>query len=604
MKHAGRGVSEESVLGKAYDARLLRWLWGWVRPHRHLVALSILLFVAVSAVQLVQPYLVKVAIDRYMLRGNVAGLNVIALLFLAALLGEFLFRSLEIYVMERTGQSVILDLRRALFAHLQRLPARFFDRNPVGRLVTRVTTDVESLSEVFASGVVTVAGDLVKLVGIIAVMLWLDMRLALVTFTVIPVMLALSLFFRVRMRDAYRRMRLRLARINASLHEALSGMHLVQLFNRQEQQYREFEELNRDHRAADTGSVFYDSLFSAVIEWVGTLSVALIIWYGGGEIIGGAITFGVLVAFIEYTQRFFQPIRELSTKYTVMQAAMASSERLVALMAEPPEAGARTDLPAATPAASPSLRGELTLENVHFHYQQDEPVLRDVSFSVRPGRKIALVGFTGAGKTTLSKLLVRLYEPTQGRILLDGMDIRTLEPHDLRRRMGVVLQDSFLFRGTIAANITLDDPAISRRRMEDAARAVQADRFIDKLPGTYDHMIQPRGSNLSTGQKQLLAFARALAFDPEILILDEATSSVDPVTEGHIQSALDELTRGRTSLIIAHRLSTIVSADRILVLDHGRVHEDGTHAELLARDDLYARLYRLQAGREGLAGEV
>ncbi len=600
MKHSARGVSEESVLGKAYDARLMRWLWGWVRPHRRLVGLSIVLFVAVSSVQLVQPYLVKVAIDRYMLRGNVSGLNLIALLFLAAILGEFLFRSLEIYVMERTGQAVILDLRQALFAHLQRLPARFFDRNPVGRLVTRVTTDVESLNEVFASGVVTVAGDMFKLLGIIGVMFWLDARLALVTFTVVPVMLALSLFFRVRMRDAYRRMRLCLARINATMNEALSGMHLVQLFSREEKQYAEFEDLNRAHLEADTGSVFYDSLFSAVIEWVGTLSVALIIWYGGGEIIGGAITFGVLVAFIEYTQRFFQPIRELSTKYTVMQAAMASSERLVALMAEQPEPGARTDLAGKAPGLPSSPRGELTFENVHFHYQEDEPVLNGVSFTVKAGHKVALVGFTGAGKTTISKLLVRLYEPTAGRILLDGVDIRTLELRDLRRRMGVVLQDSFLFRGTIAANLTLDDPAISRRRMEEAARAVEADKFISKLSGGYDHEIQTRGGNLSTGQKQLLAFARALAFDPEILILDEATSSVDPVTERRIQKALAELTRGRTSLIIAHRLSTIVSADRILVLHQGLVHEEGTHAELLARDDLYARLYRLQAGREGL----
>ncbi|TDI45803.1 MAG: ABC transporter ATP-binding protein [Acidobacteria bacterium] len=600
MKHGARGVSEESVLGKAYDARLMRWLWGWVRPHRRLVGLSIVLFVAVSSVQLVQPYLVKVAIDRYMLRGNVSGLNLIALLFLAAILGEFLFRSLEIYVMERTGQAVILDLRQALFAHLQRLPARFFDRNPVGRLVTRVTTDVESLNEVFASGVVTVAGDMFKLLGIIGVMFWLDARLALVTFTVVPVMLALSLFFRVRMRDAYRRMRLCLARINATMNEALSGMHLVQLFSREEKQYAEFEDLNRAHLEADTGSVFYDSLFSAVIEWVGTLSVALIIWYGGGEIIGGAITFGVLVAFIEYTQRFFQPIRELSTKYTVMQAAMASSERLVALMAEQPEPGARTDLAGKAPGLPSSPRGELTFENVHFHYQEDEPVLNGVSFTVKAGHKVALVGFTGAGKTTISKLLVRLYEPTAGRILLDGVDIRTLELRDLRRRIGVVLQDSFLFRGTIAANLTLDDPAISRRRMEEAARAVEADKFISKLSGGYDHEIQTRGGNLSTGQKQLLAFARALAFDPEILILDEATSSVDPVTERRIQKALAELTRGRTSLIIAHRLSTIVSADRILVLHQGLVHEEGTHAELLARDDLYARLYRLQAGREGL----
>ncbi len=598
MRYGARGVSEESVLGKAYDGRLLLWLWGWVRPHRRLVGLSLILFVAVSASQLIQPYLVKIAIDSYMLKGDVAGLNNLALLFLASLGAEFLFRFLEIYVMERTGQSVVLDLRCALFAHLQRLPSRFFDANPVGRLVTRVTTDVESLSEVFASGVVTVVGDMIKLIGIVLVMLWLDARLALVTFTVVPVMLALSMFFRVRLRDAYRRMRLRLARINANLHEVLTGMHLVQLFGRQKRQYREFEDLNRAHLEADTGSVLYDSMFSAMIEWVGTLSVALIIWYGGGQIVGGAITFGVLVAFIEYAQRFFQPIRELSTKYTVMQSAMASSERLVALMEEPLEPGAITDLPPGPAEAPTSARGEIQFQDVHFRYQEGEPVLRGIDLAVQAGSRVALVGFTGAGKTTLSKMLVRLYEPDSGRILLDGEDIRRLEPRALRRRIGVVLQDSFLFRGTVASNISLDDPAISREQVEAAARIVQADSFIRSLPDGYDSLVAPRGSNFSTGQKQLLAFARALAFDPEVLILDEATSSVDPVTESRIQDAMAQVTRGRTALIIAHRLSTIVTADRILVLDQGRVTEDGTHLELLSQDGLYTRLYRQQAGRE------
>jgi ATP-binding cassette subfamily B multidrug efflux pump len=598
MKHGARGVSEESVLGKAYDGRLLLWLWGWVRPHRHLVGISLVLFVAVSASQLIQPYLVKVAIDNYMLKGDASGLNRLALLFLASLAAEFFFRFLEIYVMERTGQAVVFDLRRALFAHLQRLPTRFFDGNPVGRLVTRVTTDVESLSEVFASGVVTVVGDLIKLVGIIVVMLWLDARLAMVTFTVIPVMLALSMFFRVRLRDAYRRMRLRLARINANLHEVLTGMHLVQLFGRQERQYREFEALNRSHLEADTGSVIYDSMFSAVIEWVGTLSVALIIWYGGGQIVGGAITFGVLVAFIEYAQRFFQPIRELSTKYTVMQSAMASSERLVALMEEPLEPGAMTQLPPAEEVVPPIAKGTVQFQDVHFHYQEGEPILHGINLTIKSGSKVALVGFTGGGKTTLSQLMVRLYEPTAGRILLDGEDIRRLDPRVLRRRIGVVLQDSFLFRGTVASNISLDDPRISRGKVEAAARLVQADPFISSLPAGYDSQVAPRGSNFSSGQKQLMAFARAVAFDPEVLILDEATSSVDPATESRIQDALEEVTRGRTALIIAHRLSTIVNADRILVLNKGTVAEDGTHAELLGGDGLYTRLYRLQAGRE------
>ncbi len=478
-----RGIQEETVLGKAYDARLVRWLWGWVRPHRRLVLLSLMLFICVSAVQLVQPYLIKVAIDNYMVPGRLEGLTTVALLFLAALVGEFIFRFLEIYVMESTGQAVVYDLRTAVFAHLQRLPARFFDRNPVGRLVTRVTTDVESLNEVFASGVVTAAGDLIKLAGIVAVMLWMDVKLALVTFTVVPVMLGLSMFFRLRLRDVYRALRLRLARINAALNESLTGMPLVQLFRRQRRNYREFEALNRSHRDADTHSVWYDSVFSAVVEWVGTLSVALIIWYGGGQIVSEAITFGVLVAFIEYTQRFFQPIRELSTKYTVMQAAMASSERLVALLKEAPEPGAV--LPAAaggSGVAAAAARGRLEFENVWFHYHEGEEVLRGVSFHVDPGEKLAIVGFTGSGKTTLIKLLVRLYEPTSGRILLDGDDIRSLEPRALRRRLGVVLQDSFLFRGTVASNIALDEPSISRERVEAAARAVEADAFIRRLP--------------------------------------------------------------------------------------------------------------------------
>jgi ATP-binding cassette subfamily B protein len=595
-----RGISEETVLGKAYDARLVRWLWRWVRPHRRLVAASLVLFVCVSLTQLVQPYLVKIAIDQHMVPGRLEGLWAVALLFLLALAGEFVFRFLEIYVMQSTGQAVVYDLRTAVFRRLQRLPVRFFDANPVGRLVTRVTTDIESLNEVFASGVVTVAGDLVKLVGIILVLVWLDIRLALVTFTVLPVMIGLTLFFRLRLRDTYRRVRLRLARINAGLNESLSGMKLIQLFGRQESSYREFDEINRSHRDADLGSVLYDSLFSSVVEWVGSFSIALIVWYGGGQILSGAITFGVLVAFIEYTQKFFVPIRELSTKYTVMQAAMASAERLAALWEEPAEPGALAV--AATPRISvpgvPAGAGRVEFENVWFHYHEGEDVLRGVSFGASPGEKLAIVGITGSGKSTLIKLLVRLYEPTSGRILLDGTDIRALETRDLRRRIGVVLQEPFLFRGTVASNIGLEEPSVSRQRIESAARAVQADEFIRRLPRGYDQEVRPRGSNFSTGQKQLLAFARAVAFDPEVLILDEATSSVDPVTEGRIQGAMAHVTRSRTSLIIAHRLSTIVGADRILVLHHGSVREEGTHRQLLDRAGLYARLYRLQSRDE------
>ena len=601
------GIHEEDVLGKAYDARLVRWLWRWVRPYRGWMAVSFVLFVLVAAAQLLQPYLIKVAIDRYMVPGRSSGLPGIAALFLLSLVAEFVFRYLEITCLERTGQGVVFDLRTAVFARLQRLPAAFFDRNPVGRLVTRVTTDIESLNELFASGVVTVLGDFIKLIGIIAVMLWMNTRLALVTFAVIPIMLVLSALFRIRLRDAYRSLRLRLARINAFLNESISGMKLVQLFRRQERNYREFEALNRAHRDVDLGSVRYDSFFSAVVEWVGTLSVALIIWYGGGHIISGAITFGVLVAFIEYTQRFFVPIRELSTKYTVMQSAMASTERLLALFEQPEEPGALVIAGGRDQAAFPrsDRRGALEFDNVWFHYVEGEDVLRGVSFSVEPGAKIGIVGLTGSGKSTLIKLLVRLYEPTSGRILLDGTDIRTFDPSGLRRRIGVVLQDSVLFRGTISSNLTLGDPGISRQEIESACRSVQIDRFIRSLPGGYDHEIQPRGSNLSSGQKQLLAFARAIAFDPEILVLDEATSSVDPVTEARIQTAMQAVTRERTSLIVAHRLTTLAAVDRILVLHHGALREEGTHNELLARGGLYTRLYRYQIrDAEGRADAV
>ena len=588
----GAGATEgEDVLGKAYDARLVRRLGTYLRPYRGLVAMSVLLVFAVGAVSLVQPYVLKLAIDGFIVERRVQGLGWPALAYLATLLAEVLLGYAQLYTLEKTGQNVVFDVRTQVFSHLQRLPSAFFDRTPVGRLMTRVTTDVESLNEAFTSGLVLILADLVKLAGIVVILLVMDWRLALVTFGIIPPMLVVSWFVRTRVRDAYREIRSFVARLNAFLQENVSGMRLVQLFRRQRTNMEEFRALNLEHRDAQLRGVFYESVFSAVAELIGSVALAAIVWAGGWRLLGGAITFGTLVAFIEYAGRFFRPVQELSQRYTIMQAAMASSERIFALLdtpaaiASPPGARRITARP----------RGEIAFEDVTFGYLPDQPVLRDVSFRIRPGERIGVVGWTGAGKSTLIRLLVRLYDVEAGRITLDGVDVRDYDLHDLRRAVGVVLQDHFLFAGTVGANIGLDDPAIGPERIRQAARAVRADRFIERLRAGYDEPVQERGANFSTGEKQLLSFARAIAFDPAVLVLDEATSSVDPETERHIQAALETLLRGRTSIVIAHRLSTVESADRILVLHHGRLREQGTHRELLARPDgIYRTLYGLQ----------
>jgi ATP-binding cassette subfamily B protein len=592
-------VSDDEVLGKAYDARLARRLYEYVAPQAPLIALSLLLMFVVMAAQLAQPYLIKLLIDEHILKAQPRGLGRLAAAYLLVFLIEMAARYGQLYSMERTGQNVILALRGRLFAHLQALDSAFFDRYPVGRLMTRVTTDVEALADLFSSGVVSLLGDSLKAVAIVAILWWLDWRLALATFAIVPVLFALSVAFRGRIRQAYRDVRRRIARINAYLQEAISGMFLVQLFRRETEGLREFEAINRDHRDAELRSVVYESAFSAVIELVGTLATALIIWYGGGQILRGALTFGTLVAFLEYTARFFGPIRDLSSFYAVMQSAMASLERIFSLLDTRP---AIAD-PAGAPASPPPARGLVEFDAVRFAYRPGEEVLHGVSLRVEPGERVAVVGATGAGKTSLIKLLIRLYDPTGGAIRLDGLDLRSLPLRSLRSRVGVVLQDHFLISGTIAGNIAFGDRSLSDERIRDAARLVRADDFIRRLPAGYDEVVRERGSNLSVGQKQLVSFARALAYDPRILVLDEATSSVDSETEGLIQEALRTLLEGRSSLIIAHRLSTVVGADRILVLHHGRLVEEGTHRELLARDGIYSRLYRIQFGGDpGLPG--
>ncbi len=594
-KRRGDIPSEDDLRAKAYDAAIVRRLWKYVRPYRRMVLFSLLLLVAVGAVQLVQPLLLRAAIDGSITEGRLEGLAGIAVLYLLTLLAEFGFRYVQLYILEKAGQNVVLDLRMHVFGHLQTLSASFFDRNPVGKLMTRVTSDVESLNEAFTSGLVLILADLVKLAGIIGVLLWLDWRLALTTFAVLPPMIWLSVHFRQRIRNAYREVRGMVAKLNAYLQEHVSGIRLIQLFVGEQASIREFDSLNREHRDADLSAVRYDSLFSAVVEMVGTLTLALILWVGGFRILGAGLTFGTLVAFIQYSGRFFQPVQELSQRYAVMQAAMASSERIFDLLDTEPEI-VTPERPIALPIR---LRGEIAFENVTFGYDPANAVLHNVSFTIRPGERTAVVGWTGAGKSTLIKLLVRLYDTQEGRITLDGIDIREFDLAALRRSVGVVLQDSFLFADTVEGNISLGDPRVTAEQVRAAAEAVHADRFIRRLPSGYREELRERGVNLSVGEKQLLAFARALAFDPAVLILDEATSSVDPATEVRIEQALHRAMQGRTSIVIAHRLATVRSADRILVLHRGEVREQGSHEDLVRIEDgIYRALYSLQTAAE------
>lgn len=588
------GPHEEEVLGKAYDARLVRRMAEHVAPQSRLIALSVVLMFVVMGAQLLQPYLIKVLIDDHILAARPRGVALLAVAYLLALAVELLARYGQLYSMELTGQNVIRHLRDRVFRHVLSLDSAFFDRYAVGRLMTRVTTDIEALADLFSSGVVTLLGDSVKLVAIVALLWWLNWRLACVAFAICPVLFLLSVLFRGRIRQAYRDVRRRIARMNAYLQESISGVLLVQLFRREALSRREFADINADHRDADLRSVVYESAFSAVIELVGTVAAALILWYGGGQILRGALTFGTLVAFLEYTARFFGPIRDLSGFYALLQSAMASLERIFHLLDERPAIAA----PAADASVPGRARGRIEFEDVRFAYRTDQEVLHGVSLRVDPGERVAIVGATGSGKTTLIKLLIRLYDPTSGSIRVDGRDIRSLPLSYLRRQVGVVLQDHFLFTGSVAFNIAFADPALSHEKIEAAARAVHADGFIGRLPGGYAAPVRERGGNLSVGQKQLLSFARALAFDPAILVLDEATSNVDTETEMRIQDALLRLMRGRTSLVIAHRLSTIVGADRILVMHHGRIVEEGTHRALLDRGGIYHRLYQLQFDQE------
>lgn len=586
---------EEEVLGKAYDARLMRRLLSYLRPHWRAVLLALGAILAASALQLLPPWLTLQVIDVYIPAGDVDGLALIGAVFVAVLFGDFALEYLQTTTLQMTGQRIMFDLRMQIYEHLQRLEVRFFDRNPVGRLMTRVTTDVDALNELFTSGVVSVFGDVFTLAGIMTAMLLLDWQLALVAFAVVPLIGLVTHWFRVHVRETYREVRVWIARINAFLQEHITGMGTVQLFRREARSYEQFDEINREHTTANVRSIFYYAVFYPAIEIIGALATALLIWYGGGRVVEDTLTLGTLVAFIQYSQRFFRPIQDLSEKFNVLQGAMASSERIFQLLDTGVGAGEAGRAGMAAYPINPTrpTGPAIAFEDVWFAYNDEDWVLRDVSFTIAPGERIGIVGATGAGKTTIINLLLRFYEVNRGRITLDGVDIRELPLSAVRATFGLVLQDVHLFSGTIAANVRLGQDTLSDDDVANVLEAVNARSFVERLGGISAPVVE-RGATLSVGQKQLLSFARALAFNRPVLILDEATSSIDTETELLIREALQRLMEGRTTLAIAHRLSTLQDMDRVLVFHKGELREQGKHQELLGVHGIYRRLYDLQ----------
>ena len=604
---------EEEALGKAIEPRLLRRLFGLAKPYRAYAAGSLAVLLLESLAQLAGPLLTAAAIDLVLTRERTGagpaakgvdrffrlfgvditaghGIEWIAGLSVATALFAFVLMMVMVWWTSTMGQGVMYDLRTRIFGHLQRADVSVFDRTPVGRLMTRLTTDVDALNELFTSGFVALLGDVVVLAGIVGILFALDPALAAITFGILLPMLWVTNWFRKGARDTYRDVRVKIARVNAFLQEHISGIAIVQLFRRERVATKAFDGVNDAHRVANIESIFYYSVFYPALDFLSALGMASIVWYGGWQVLRGRMTIGAVVAFLQYSKRFYRPLMDLSEKYNILQAAMASSERIFQLLDAPPTIVA----PADAHAPAGEVRGEVEFEDVRFSYTPGDEILKGVSFHVPPGQTVALVGATGAGKSTILNLLLRFYDVTAGRVLVDGADVRRYDPVRLREHFGIVLQDTFLFTGTIAENVSFFDPDMPSARIADACREVGLGPLLARIPGGLDAKLTERGGGLSVGEKQLVSFARALARDPRVLILDEATSSVDPETEKTIERAVQRVLAGRTSIVVAHRLSTIVRADRILVLSHGEVKESGTHAELLEKGGLYARLYALQ----------
>ncbi len=622
-------IHEEEVLGKAYDSRLMKRLLRYLRPYRSQVVIALVAIILKAGADVLGPYLTKVAIDKYLANRTEAhslldrflssqplvGIAQIAAIYIGLLLISFVLEFAQTYIMQWVGQKVMFDLRAQIFRHLQRLHISFFDRNPVGRLVTRVTSDVDALNEMFTAGVVSIFEDVFVLAGILAIMLNMSWKLALITFAVLPLIFYATTLFRKSVRESYRRIRIAIARINAYLQEHVTGIVVLQLFNREQKSYERFEKINRSHMDAFKDAILAHAIYYPIVEVLSAIAIACVVWFGGSQVIRNAVSLGVLVAFMQYAQRFFRPIQDLSEKYNILQSAMASSERVFKLLdteAEivSPRAPQHPDGPGriefdhvwfayrtmAQAAEEAARKGEKLMTPVATVHAEDEYdwVLRDVSFTIEPGDTVAFVGHTGAGKTTIISLLLRFYDVQKGAIRVDGVDIREMNLDALRRRFGVVLQDPFLFSGTVADNIRLGSHWIADSSIEDAAEQVNVADFIRSLPGGFAEEVKERGSTLSTGQKQLISFARALAHDPKILILDEATSSVDTETEFRVRDALTRMVEGRTSIMIAHRLSTVQRANKIIVMHKGKVRETGSHQQLLANRGIYWKLYQLQ----------